>query len=456
MIQWVFILLTLALIGWMIKILVVDKESIEANEYNPMNEIRQIQVVRGSILDMNGIPLAFTETLEDGTEVRRYPYGMAAAHTVGYIGRGKAGLEAALDDVLLSPPGFVDQLNSWANEEKVKGANVITTLDAELTQYIYNLFEGYRGAVVVTEPKTGRIRALVSSPSYDPQTLIDDWDEVASRDDSPLYSRATMGLYPPGSTFKILTALAMYRNMPDYENFEYFCTSALVLGDQVITCHNNAYHGDLFLESAFAYSCNGFFGMAGIEMGGQILRETAEYVKLGNDFGFILPQSVSSVQVTDQESDSMLARTAIGQGDTLMTPFQLNMLTCAIANQGVLVAPTLLDKTVDADGNILSEEQPKLWGTIMTRSEASFLENLMRAVVTYGTATNLNTSRYECYGKSGTAQVDGLEDHSWFTCYVKNTQGQVEYAITVLIEEGGSWKRAVPMTEAILDYLYPY
>ena len=455
MIQWIFVIATFMLIFWIIKLLVKDKETIEANEYNPMNEIREIQVVRGSIYDANGNLLAYTETQEDGTEVRKYPYGEAAAHTVGYIGRGKAGLEAAMDEVLLSPPGIVEKLTSWANEEKVKGADVVTTLDGDLTQYIYDLFEGYRGAVVITDPKTGEIKALVSSPSYNPETLIDDWDAVASRDDSPLYARATMGLYPPGSTFKIITALAMYRNLPEYDKLEYFCEGVLNLGDQYITCHYNVAHGDLFLESAFAYSCNGFFGTAGIMMGGKVLKETADYVKIGNDFDFILPQSTSVVQVTEQESDSMLARTAIGQGDTLMTPFSLNMLTCAIANQGVLVAPTLLKETRDSEGNVLEEYPPKLWGTIMTRSEASFLEDLMRSVVTYGTATNLNTDRYECYGKSGTAQVEGLEDHSWFTCYVKRNE-TVEYAITVLIEEGGVYKRAVPMTEAILDYLYPY
>jgi len=451
-IQWIFVLLTFALIGWMIKIVVSDAEEIEANEYNPVTEEAKVNIIRGSILDVNGEILAFTEINEDGSESRRYPYGEATAHVVGYTGRGETGLEAELEEDLLKS-SLLDQMTSWANEEKVRGNAVKLTIDAALQQYIYEQMEGYRGAVILTDPSTGAVRVLVSSPSYDPEMLIDNWELIAERDDSPLYARATQGLYAPGSTFKIITALAMYRNMSDYLSYSYTCDGTLEAGESTIACAGGEVHGALTVADAFAESCNGFFGSAGIRMGKDALEQAAGYVKLGADFGFILPQSVSSLGLDTYESDGMIAQTAIGQGKVTVTPFYMNMLTCAIANGGVLYAPYLVDSYYSAGGTLLSQNTSRLWGSLMGSNEAAFLQALMKGVVERGTGTELQSDRYTVYGKTGTAQVEGDLDHSWFTGYVE-VDGKVEIAITVLIENGGREKRAIPLVRDILDHLY--
>ena len=433
--------------------LILDREEIIQSEYNPLTEEKTAEVRRGAILSADGHYLAYTDIAEDGSEIRRYPYGEAAAHVIGYTGRGQAGLEAILSGVLMEPSTLISQLQSWASDEKVQGCSVRTTLDIDLQTYIYEQMEGFQGAVVISEPTTGRILALVSNPSFDPEGIVDDWEMIINDERGPLYARATMGLYPPGSTFKIITALAMYRNMPDYLSYAYECEGELAVGEQIIACSDHYAHGYMQLEDAFAYSCNGFFGSAGIEMGYEALVGTASYVKLGNDFDFILDQNTSEVLLGETDVDSMVAQTAMGQGETLVTPFAMNMLTAAIANDGVLYQPYLTDAVLDGQGNVLRTEQPQIWGTVMTRPEAAFLENLMSGVTEYGTASRLSGYSYEVYGKTGTAQIADEESHSWFTGYTMR-DGKVDIAITVLVEKGAGIKEAVPLTDAILAYFY--
>lgn len=452
-IKGIFVVLGLCLILWLGKIMVLDQKEIQANAYNPRLNEEEETVIRGSILAASGEALAYTKVLEDGSQARIYPYGEAFAHVTGYVGRGKAGLELAANELLLQPPDLLSTLKSWANEEALPGCNVMTTVDLALQQMIYEQMAGYKGAVVITEPSTGKCRVLVSTPSYHPEEINENWEYIADREDSPLYTRATQGLYAPGSTFKLITALTMYRNMSDYQTYRYTCPGAYEVGDQSISCAGGSVHGEVGIEDGFAYSCNGFFASAGVLMGGDAIRSTAEYLKLGSSFDFILPQSESAVVVSDADSDGMIAQTAIGQGETQMTPFAMNMLTCAIANEGMLYTPYLIDQVVDAEGKQVQKNLPKLWGTLMNAGEAAFLEKLMTGVVTYGTASSLQLEGCTVYGKTGTAQVDQGEDHSWFTGYTE-VDGKVDLAITVLIENGGSDKRAVPLAQQILSYYY--
>ena len=448
-------LLALSLIAWMGRLMIVEREEISSNAYNPRLNDEEQTVLRGAILAANGETLAYSEIQEDGSQRRIYPYGETVAHVTGYVGHGKAGLEEAMNMQLLEAPDLLDTLKSWANEEAVSGSSVVTTIDLDLQQFIYERLDGYKGAVVITEPSTGKVKALVSTPSYDPEDIIDNWDNIAANEDSPLYARATQGLYPPGSTFKILTALTMYREMPDYEEYSYDCWGALSIGDELLHCAGEYAHGYMGLQDGFAYSCNGFFAGAGVEMGGDALRETADYVHMGDSFDFELPQSVSSVVVCSDDSDGLIAQTAIGQGETQMTPFMLNMLTCSISNEGILYTPYLVDRITDVKGNQIEKNLPKLWGTLMKPDEAEYLEELMAGVTEYGTACGLWYEACDVYGKTGTAQVDGGEDHSWFTGYTK-VDGKADLAITVLIENGGSDKKAVPLAQEILTFIYGY
>ncbi|MCI8633730.1 MAG: penicillin-binding protein 2 [Lachnospiraceae bacterium] len=452
-IKGIFVALGLCLILWIGKIMIIDQKEIQTNAYNPRLNEEEETVIRGSILAASGEVLAYTEMQEDGSQGRVYPYGEAFAHVTGYVGRGKAGLELAANDLLLQPPDLLSTLKSWAKEEALPGCNVITTIDFAQQQKIYEQMAAYKGAVVITEPSTGKCKVFVSTPSYHPADIKDHWETIADREDSPLYTRATQGLYAPGSTFKIITALTMYRNMSDYQTYRYVCPGAYQIGSETLGCAGGTVHGEMDIENGFADSCNGFFASAGVLMGGDAIRSTAEYLKLGSSYEFILPQSETSVVVSDDDSDGMIAQTAIGQGETQFTPFAMNMLTCAIANQGILYTPYMIDQVVDAEGKQVQKNLPKLWGTVMKAEEAAFLERLMAGVIEHGTATSLQMDGCTVYGKTGTAQVDQGEDHSWFTGYTK-VNGKVDLAITILIENGGSDKRAVPLAQQILNDYY--
>ncbi|MCF0135801.1 MAG: hypothetical protein HUJ69_05205 [Lachnospiraceae bacterium] len=453
-IKWIFILLTFALIGWSVKIVVLDKPVYESRAANPIFEVKEEQVIRGSILDTVGRVVAYSVfDSEDNSDLRKYPYGASLAHVVGYTGRGDSALEAELAFALLTPSSPGDQVAAWVTEERAEGNSVQITIDAELQQFIYELFGEYRGAVVITDPSTGAVKALVSAPSFDPEAIVDDWELIAEREDSPLFARATQGLYPPGSTFKIITSLTMYRSLPEFRSYTYSCNDYYSVDEQQIYCYGGGTHGDLDLANAFAESCNGYFASAGALMGMDAFQSSADLLHIGDDFGFILPQSTSSLGFDTYESDSMIAQSAIGQGKVLMTPFNLNMITCAIANGGVLYQPYLLDKVLTPSGKTVTETVPRLYASLMNEEEAAFLQELMEDVVTYGTASALYSDRYTVYGKTGTSQVEGQADNSWFTGFVK-TVDKGELVITVLVENGGLEKRAVPIVAEILRYLY--
>jgi peptidoglycan glycosyltransferase len=267
-----------------------------------------------------------------------------------------------------------------------------------------------------------------------------------------LYARATQGLYPPGSTFKILTALAYYRSTKDPYAYEFTCTGSVTIGNSILHCSHGLVHGTQTIREAFAKSCNCFFAELGVSLGGERLQETAESVHLTETFSFDLPQSTSSVTLNASSTPNMLAETAMGQGETVITPFQLNMLTAAIANQGVLYQPYLIDRVIDSDGNVAKKFYPTWYGSLMTTEEAAYLEDLMAGVITIGTAPSLADDRWQVWGKTGTAQVgEDIQDHSWFTGFA-DIGDQPRIAVTVLIENAGDTMRAVPITRKVLEY----
>ena len=445
-------ILGIALIAvWLIKIMIADSASLRANGYNPRVQQTEERFIRGALRDSAGRVLAETVTEED-TVRRGYPYGEACAHVTGYTGMGKTGLELAANEWLLQPAGFEEKWQQWFGGDKIRGCDVVTTLDAELQAYIYGLLNGYRGAVVVSDPSTGKVRALVSSPSFRPETVEADWDRISQDEASPLYARATQGLYPPGSTFKIVTALALYRTAADSFAYRYTCTGQIELGGSQLRCSHGLIHGDQCIREAFANSCNCFFAGLGVKLGGARLQQTADSLHIGRTFSFDLPQSTSSVRLDASPTEAMIAETAMGQGETLMTPLQLNMISSAIANQGIVYEPYLMDRVIDKNGHTVKKFLPQWYGALMTPEEAAYLEELMEGVVTIGTAPSLADARWQVYGKTGTAQVgEGIEDHSWFTGYAR--LGDRTVALTVLIENGGEHKKAVPVARKILEYL---
>lgn len=263
---YVIVFLFLCMIGYEGFFLSQKRDEIINNTYN--SRLGQLcrRVIRGDILSSDGQILAQTQQQEDGTELRSYPYGDLFAHVIGYSSMGKTGLEAQGNFYMLSSHiNLMEQVMREFSGQKNPGDDLYTTLDLELQKTASDALGDRKGAVVVMEPDTGRILAMVSKPAYDPNQVQNQWDSLRTDSESRLLNRATQGVYPPGSTFKIITLLEFMREYPEeYRNFHYDCNGVLEQGDYTIQCYHKTAHGSQNLEEAFANSCNGAFAAIGM------------------------------------------------------------------------------------------------------------------------------------------------------------------------------------------------
>ncbi|MDD3253204.1 MAG: penicillin-binding transpeptidase domain-containing protein [Lachnospiraceae bacterium] len=447
--------LFVCMLGYFGYFLQVQSENIINNSYNARLDSFSDRIVRGELLSRDGQVLARTEVAEDGTEVRRYPYDALFAHVVGYSDHGKVGLESLANFYLLSSHvNLVEKTVNELSDEKNLGDNVITTLDVGLQQVASDALGDRKGAVVVMEPDTGKILAMVSKPGYNPNTLGADWDSLISGDNTQaqLLNRATQGLYPPGSTFKIVTILEYMREHPDtWRDFTFDCDGQYEYEDYTISCYHGNAHGHQTLEQAFANSCNGAFSSLGLELNLGSMRTLTNQLLFNAQLPTALAYSKSSFVMGSDASAWEILQTSIGQGSTQMTPLHSCLVASAIANGGVLMKPYLIDHVETVAGEEIKKFLPESYGPLMNATEASQLSELMRLVVTDGTGSAVRTDAYTVAGKTGSAEFEtGKETHAWFTGFAPAENPQL--AVTVLVEEGGSGgQAAAPIARSIFD-----
>ena len=284
--------LFLALVTYLLYFNMFQADSVASNPYNKRQWDDERYVKRGSIYDRDGEVLA--QTVIDGeTQVREYPKGRLYSHVIGYHSRvyGKSLLEMSQDDLLLGKGDL-----SLSFNEMRQGYDLTLTIDNDLQQYAYNQLEGYRGAVVALEPSTGKVLAMVSLPDFDPSaaSLEQSWNAIVEREDSPLLNRATQGLYPPGSTYKIVTAAAAYEEGRIQETFDdqgYFERDGLRVDN-----YGQASYGTLDVKRAFEVSSNYVFCELGYEMGPEKVLSEAEKFGINKELDFDIPTSKSVIQ----------------------------------------------------------------------------------------------------------------------------------------------------------------
>lgn len=291
-----FVSLFLVMMGYIVYFNVVRSKEIINSPYNVRMDSLSDRVVRGKILDRNGETLAETEVAEDGTETRNYPYGDVYAHVVGYDSKGKSGLESVENfHLLTSNAFFLEKLVKEFKEEKNIGDNVVTTLDSGLQTAAYNALGSHKGAVVVMEASTGKILAMVSKPSFNPNSLSEDWEWLVTDEESSLLNRATQGAYAPGSTFKLLTTLEYMREYPDYENYSYYCESEITHEGTTIHCAGNRAHGEETLADSLANSCNASYSNLGLMLDRESYKKTAEELLFNEKLPSVIPYSKSKL-----------------------------------------------------------------------------------------------------------------------------------------------------------------
>ncbi len=457
--SWVFVCLFALLIGRVVFINVFEAEDLRNNINNTKADSNTANVIRGDIRTLGGTVLATTLVDENGNQTRSYPYDNVFAHVVGYATNGKAGLEAEENyDLLTSHSSLLQQIRAQESGEKVTGDRVIVTLDEKLQQTAYYALGSYRGAVVVMEPDSGKILAMVSKPDFNPNTIGVEWENLVSDSSSSvLLNRATQGLYPPGSTFKMLTALAYLRAHPsDYQDFLWNCEGALTQGDVRITCYGDQVHGQEDLATAFSNSCNTAFAQIGLELDNQEFRELAQEFLFNHSLptGMQHSQSVFSLEKDSSEGEQMT--TAIGQGDTLVTPLHMALITSAIANGGIMMRPYYVDHIESNDGSIVKQYDPEIYKKLLTPDEAGVLVQYMAKTAESGTAAALSGNGYTVAGKTGSAEYekDGVTGtHSWFCGFAQTSEPHI--AIAVIAEDGGTGSStAVPIAKQIFDTFF--
>ena len=454
---YIFLAAFVGLIVYLVYFNIAKADDIIHNSYNKRQEILAQKVIRGPILASDKSVLAVTLTDSDGNETRYYPNNNLLSHVLGYTGNGGSGLESsAAYYMLTSNENIWTQISNDLSGKKHQGDSVVTTLDLGLSKAAYNALGTNKGAVIVMEPSTGKILTMVSTPDFNPNTIESEWNSIVSDENSSvLLNRATQGLYPPGSTFKVVTLLEYFReHTDDYENYEYNCTGSYQLGYNSISCSHGNVHGIQDLELSFANSCNSSFINMGMGLDISRYRSTASNLLFNSKLPLNMEYKESQFVLDENSTEWEKAQTVFGQGKTLVTPVHLALITSAIANDGVLNTPYLLDSVISADNKTVKEFKSSEYGRLMTEDEAAFLQKCMEEVINKSFGWIYGDCDYTVAAKSGTAQygTQGYE-HSLFMSYSPVENPQI--AVVVVLEGGKNQSgHAGSVAKAVYDYYY--
>lgn len=453
----IFVITFIAMAGYLIYFNLTQAESIINNSYNKRQGVLSRRTIRGSILSDDKTKLAVTNVDDDGNETRYYPFSGLFSHTIGYLNNGGYGLESLYGYYMLhSNQNFFEQIGNDLSGNRNTGDNVVTTLNVGLQKACYDALGSNRGAVIVMEPSTGKILAMVSKPDFDPNTLAANWSQITGEgSDSVLVNRATQGLYPPGSTFKLITMLEYLReHKNDYGQYHYICDGTYELGNNTINCVRTTAHGDVDLFSSLAVSCNCSFINIGLSLDLDRYKKTAEKMLFNKELPTNLEYNKSRFVLNGESSEWDIAQTSFGQGKTVITPFHLALITCTIANNGTLMEPYLVSSVESTNGMIVKKFKEEKYDTLITEKEASLLKKGMEQVVKDSFSWLFGGVEYTLAAKSGSAQygTEGYE-HSLYASF--SPADNPEIAVVAVVEGGPQRNTtAAEVTKQIYDYYY--
>lgn len=417
---------------------IVLRPSIAARPYNPRNALAGEH--RGRILASDGTVLAQTARGK-----RQYPLGASLAQTVGYVNEryGTSGLEDAYDRALTpaqSTGDLLAQLSEIAQAARGKrtiarGADVITTIVPRIQTSLFEALSAHsRGAGVVLDPRTGAVLAMASVPSFDPNELASTFASLAHAPASPLLNRAINGLYPPGSTFKIVTASAALESGTVTMDSTFYDPGYYQIGN--FTLHDDEYEatGTQDLTGAFALSSNVDFGKIAVQMGVSTFYTYLGRWGIGDTLDFQLPASRDRLPKQDDVLPGELAQMGFGQGALLATPLHMALIAATVADGGTEPRPYIVRQVARQGGGSTTFGPSELL-TPMSADTAADLKKMMLAVVARGTGTSAQIPGVAVAGKTGTATNPLGAPHSWFVCFAPAQNPRV--AVAVVVENAG-------------------
>lgn len=410
------------------------------SSHNTRINAQKSNVIEGSILDRNETVLAETA---DGVRVfQKDPEDRkAVVHVIGdRNGKIANAVESFQTEQLYGfRSSLPDQISFAMSGEALRGNNVILTLDSKLNRRIMDAFNSrcpdHRGAVVIVNWITGEILGEVSLPSFDP----DEASSVTEQDPGqPYWNRATQGLYPPGSTFKIVTAAAALTTIPDINDWVCICTGAAEIdADHTIHDFQQEVHGKTGLADAFRLSCNPAFSGLALEIGDQKLRATAESFGFNKNFLFSDLVVYNSVYPSGNRTRYEVAASGIGQSAIVATPMHMCLIAASVANGGKMPEPVLIREIRSPAGRSISTFKSSVAMTVCAPETASKLTGYMRQVVQNGgSGWRANITGMDICGKTGTAEseLNGVPiNYGWFVGF--NADPQKPYALCILVED---------------------
>ncbi|GAA1351449.1 penicillin-binding transpeptidase domain-containing protein [Streptomyces beijiangensis] len=470
------LILLVALLLNATRVQVFDADSLDNNSANRRQTIARYDQPRGDILVDGKTVTGSRNTNEQLKYERTYTEGPLYAPVTGYASQtyGTTLIENAEDGILSGTDSMLSTLpliNELTRAQQ-PGGDVASTIQADMQKAAYEGLGGKKGAVAAIEPTTGRILALVSTPSYDPGRISGTdtsstraWTSLNSDTNQPMLNRAIRQLYPPGSTFKVVTAAGILDNgvatdinsATDTPNPYTLPGTTFQLTNESSSdqCKNAT------LLYAFEVSCNTVFAKLGVDVGLSGMVKTAENFGF-NDTGVKIPSGVSASNFDTKMSNDHLAQSCIGQYNTSATPLQMAMVAAAVANDGQIMYPHLVDKTMRSNGGTVSETGTKDYRQAMTVTTATQLKTMMEAVVTDGTGTNAAIGGATVGGKTGTAQ-NGIDNsgtpYAWFISYAQKSDSNTPAVAVAVVVEDASANRsdvsgggnAAPIAKAVME-----
>lgn len=448
--------------------------TLSADARNTRTRYDDYRVQRGAILAGTDSIAQSVPSNDSYHWQRTYPNGPLYAAVTGYFPLlGEAtGLEGALNDYLsgTSSDQFFDKIQSLVSGQSPKGATVETTIDPVAQQAAWDALGNYQGAVIVTEPSTGKVIAMVSKPSFDTNLLTShdettvqtNYQSLVNTSSNPLYNRAIAGnMNPPGSTFKLVVAAAALESgnftpdstFPDVASLTLPGTTTVIQNSGGGTCAGGAV---VSMAIALKNSCNIPFAELGQQLGAKAIRDQA--AKFGFNTSFSIPTAAeASVYPSAVLDDSQTMMTAYGQFDVRATPLQMAMVSAGIANGGKVMNPTLVQSIVSSSLSTIKDFSASQYSQAISAQTAATLTQMMIADVSGGAASNAAISGVQVAGKTGTAQNGATDPYTlWFTGFAP--ADSPKYAITVLVENGGGLGQtgygnliAAPIAKKVLE-----
>ncbi len=468
-----FTLLFALLVAFTSRWTVFEAAGLEDNANNRRPLLQEQRTPRGRIYASDGRTVLARSIPhgrgENRTYSRVYPANGLFAHAVGYsyLLNGRRGLERSRNDDLAGKEDEFESILSGLESHEREGNDVVTNLDVDGQRTAISALQGRKGAVVAIEPSTGKVRVMVSTPDYDPNRIPEDFSRLNRDPNKPVLNRTTQEAYPPGSTFKVVTATAAIDTGKVTPDTIIDGSSPRTISGAPLSNFGGEDYGPISVTDALTNSVNTVFAQIGERVGRSTLVDYMERYGFYEDPKLDYPDDemiASGVRdgrgnLVGPEGGFDVGRVAIGQGglegEVRATPIQMAEVAATVANDGKLMKPRLTDRVVRKDGRVKERVQPDMQTKVMKESTAKALTEMMGQVVKEGTGTQAALQGIDVAGKSGTAEVGANREFTqpWFIAFAPIGNPKMAVAVTLERTTGEGGTVAAPIARQVLESL---